>query len=302
MGQLGWSNGRERQSNYESGGSRKSWWSDHVPEVVAGSVLLGFVLVVISCSKFGEKNKAAAISAPSVPAAMPAALPIANSPAAETKPEAKKPRKHRPTTATYVNPDYGVSLTFPRKYKLLVGEEARLKWNDLGPVETDFANSGGMTLAAIELPTDLFPDTDLNSAFINVSVKTGLTNEQCAKFAFPGEATAPASPKKIIGSNEFVQATEFNEQATAQAEAKYYHLFQNGACYEFGLGVGTTGDDSDPKIAQVDREQVFDRLEKILETVKIKPANVPATEGPVETQVPAQKVSPAETLAPGSQL
>jgi hypothetical protein len=290
MAQLGQSNTK---------GKKASCWSEHLPELFAGGVLLAFAVLVISCSKFGEKNATVAINQPSATASTPAMAPASPSipaPAAKPAVAEKKSKKKRPTTATYVNPDYGVSLTYPRKYSLLVGDEARLKWDGLGPVETNFVNSGGRTLAAVKLPSDLFPDTDLASAFINVGVKTGLTNTECTKFAFPQEGAAgkEPQPRTIIGANEFVEATEFNEQATAQAEGKYYHVFQNGACYEFGLGVGTMGDNSDPKIAQVDRQRVFDRLEKILATVKIQPAEVPASEGQVETQAPAEKTAPAE--------
>lgn len=288
MAQLSQSNTKRTKTNF---------WGTHLPELFAVGVLLAFAVLVISCSKFADKPATVAMNQPPATASQPAIATTQNAtPAPKPVMAAKKSPKKRPTTATYVNPDYGVSLTYPRKYNLLVGDQARLKWDGLGPVETNFVNSGGRTLAAVKLPSDLFPDTDLASAFINVSVKTGLTNAECTKFAFPQEGMAKAEPqpRTIIGSNEFVEATEFNEQATSQAEAKYYHVFQNGACYEFGLGVGTIGDDGDPKIAQVDREQVLDRLEKILATVKILPAEVPASEGQVQTQVPAEKTAPAE--------
>jgi len=298
MAQLGQSNGKGTKSQYESGTqNRNTWWSDHLPELFAGGVLLAFALVVVSCSKFGEKPAAVAMSQPvepvSTPAVTPAAQPSVNPPTAPKKLIKRK----RPTTATYVNPEYGVAITYPRKYSLLVGDKAQLSWVGLGPVETNFVGSAGRTLAAVELPRELFPDTDLTSAFVNVSVKTGLTSAECDQFAFPRENAAGTdkSPREIIGANEFAAATEFNEQAASQAEAKYYHVFQNGACYEFALGVGTTGDEGDVKVAQVDRRQVFDRLEKILATVKIQPAEVPATEGPVQSTAPADKTAPSET-------
>jgi len=301
MAQSGPSNMKGMKSQQELGTqNRNTWWSDHLPELFAGGVLLAFALVVVSCSKFAEKPAAVVINPPTAPVSAPAAAAVtptaANPPAAPKKLQKRK----RPTTATYVNPEYGVAITYPRKYGLLVGDKAQLNWAGLGPVETNFVNSGGRTLAAVQLPRDLFPDTDLTSAFVNVSVKTGLTSAECAQFAFPREtaATPDKSPREIIGVNQFTAATEFNEQATSQAEAKYYHVFQNGACYEFALGVGTTGDEGDVKVAQVDRRQVFDRLEQILATVKIQPAEVPATEGPVQTATPAEKPTPSETQIP----
>ncbi len=301
MTQLGKSNIKETKSQQELGTqNRNSWWTDHLPELFAGGVLLAFALVVVSCSKFAEKPAAVAISQPTAQVSAPA---VAAAPVAVTPPSApKRLKRKKPTTATYVNPEYGIAITYPRKYGLLVGDKAQLNWTGLGPVETNFVNSGGRTLAAVQLPRDLFPDTDLTSAFVNVSVKTGLTAAECSEFAFPREnaAATAKSPKEIIGVNEFSAAREFNEQAASQAEAKYYHVFQNGACYEFALGVGTTGDEGDVKVTQVDREQVFDRLEKILATVKIQSVEVPATEGPVQTATPAEKNPPSETPIPAS--
>ena len=56
-----------------------------------------------------------------------------------------------------------------------------------------------------------------------------------------------------------------------QADAKYYHAFNNGACYEFALGIATDDDGNVEEITPVDRQAVFARLEKILATVKLQP-------------------------------
>ena len=69
-----------------------------------------------------------------------------------------------------------------------------------------------------------------------------------------------------------------------QPDAKYYHVFNNGACYEFALGIGTDGDANVEEITPVDREQVFGKLEKILATVKLQPGVLPETQTP-ETQL-----------------
>ncbi len=301
MAQLGQSNVKGMKSQYESGTEpRARWWSEHLPELFAGAVLLGFAVLVVSCSKFSQKPAAVAMNQPAASAAVPAATPaasIASPPAAP-----KKIRKHRPSTATYINSDYGVSLTYPRQYSLMVGEKAQLAWDGLGPVQTDFVKSGGMTLAAVELPRTAYPDSDLTSAFVNVSVKTGLSAAECSQFAFP-DAGAPGAepPSKVkVGGIEFDQAQEHTGEAAKRADARYYHVFQNSACYEFTLGVGTVGEAGEHGLMQVDRQEVFSKLEKILATVKIRPAEVPRAEGPVQTQTPAstEKPTPAEAPTP----
>ena len=63
--------------------------------------------------------------------------------------------------------------------------------------------------------------------------------------------------------------SSFSASADAQAEAQYYHSYENGACYEYVLGLGTEGSATEDGVEHVDRDQVFARLEKILATVKI---------------------------------
>jgi hypothetical protein len=67
---------------------------------------------------------------------------------------------------------------------------------------------------------------------------------------------------------EFAKA----ESVTDLSESRYYHHFENGACYEFGLGVEDAPNTTKP----VDHLQVFDKLERIMTTVKIKPEAAPA--------------------------
>ena len=75
------------------------------------------------------------------------------------------------------------------------------------------------------------------------------------------------------------------ESVTEQSEARYYHHFENGACYEFALGV----EDAPGTTKPVDHLQVFDKLERIMTTVKIKsePAPVAAVSEPVAQPAPA---------------
>ena len=72
-----------------------------------------------------------------------------------------------------------------------------------------------------------------------------------------------------------------------QPVARYYHRFENGNCYEFGMGVAT--EDSTPAgLKPVRREQVFRRLEQILATVKVQPLVVPEVRKDVPVGVVAE--------------
>ena len=237
------------------------------------TALAGVILLETSaCSK---NNKPVAISRPEQPlvtrqAALPAPLPVA-----ETKPAKKHPRQM--TASTYKNTDYGISLVYPKSYNLKKDDEANLEWTGLGPVQMNFVQPGGGTLAAIELPKNSYPDTDFASGFFNVSVHPKMTSDQCSQFAFPQTAAnAAATPAKVkLGKSEFSEIESSAGDENNQADAKYYHVFQNGACYEFALGIETARD-ADGEVPQVDRQQVFNKLKRILTTVKIQPVEAPA--------------------------
>src|SRR5260370_37836024 len=77
--------------------------------------------------------------------------------------------------------------------------------------------------------------------------------------------------KLMIGDMELQFTETIAKDGTREEASKYYHAFENGACYEFALKV-TTGVETGEGGKHVDREEVFKRLEKILATVKIAPA------------------------------
>ena len=91
--------------------------------------------------------------------------------------------------------------------------------------------------------------------------------------------------KLLLGDLELRATEAVSGEGTRQSDSKYFHVYQNGACYEFALNV-TTVASSDGLIKHVDRDKVFDRLEKILATVKINPVSA-TPEVTAEAPVPA---------------
>ena len=101
----------------------------------------------------------------------------------------------------------------------------------------------------------------------------------------------PSSNSKLMLGDMELRATEaVTGEGTRQSDSKYFHVYQNGACYEFALNV-TTDASAEGLVKHVDRDKVFNRLEQILSTVKINPitpevaAEAPA---PAAPQTPAQ--------------
>jgi hypothetical protein len=217
------------------------------------------------------------LNQPVVPSAAAPASP------ATTTPEPKKVAKKRPSTVTYSDQTYGVSFRYPRKYTLKSGDQI-----DSASLPMDFRQPGGVTAVSVELPKGLYPSTDLTSAFFRVSVNKGLTENECGQFALPqslGSDKDPGQPSRVaLGTLEMQEVENISGEEMKRADTKYYHLFQNGACYEFSLGLSTESDVKDDGTSTIDREKVFQRLETILATVKVKPEATPqAAAGAVAT-------------------
>jgi len=261
--------------------------------MLAGSLiatsLLGVFFLESGCSK--SSNQAATIATPVQTAVSQPSLanltPPTSTSLTNQMPAAKKKSRQRKLAASgYNNPTYGVSFRYPKLDSLKEGDKANLEWDGLGPVEMNFVQTGGTTVSAVELPRKLYAGTDFNSAFFNVSVNSKLTAEECAQFAFPeASETDPVVPSKTkVGATEFNVLEGFAGEDTRQADVKYYHVFENGSCYEFALGLETevaAGDeDVTPAVKPVDHNEVFRKLNWILSTVKIQPVDLPGKDIP----------------------
>jgi hypothetical protein len=256
---------------------------------LVASTLLGVFLIQTSgCSKGNDKSARVAIASPAISSQLSAmaTTPATAEPTAE-KAVLRKSRQHKLSASNYTNAEYGVSFRYPKGYDLVQGDDADIDWSSLGPVEMNFVQPGGTTLTAVELPQGSYPGTDFSSAIFNVSVNTRLMPAACEQFAFPqadaskagstdgATASAKIEPSRVkLGAAEFTEVEDSGGVAPKKAEGKYYHIFQNGTCYEFALAVATTAN----KITDtpVNRNEVFRKLNWMLSTVKIEAAGVPA--------------------------
>lgn len=286
------------------------------------AALLIVCAVAVGCSSEKPKTQSAgsqpiAQNIPPVPASAnpPVATPTAQS---EEKPIHKKTVRRAPVTVKYGDKTLGVSFRYPRKYGLKTGDSAKELVSEAS-MPMSFTQPGGAAVAAVMIPEGTYPKSDLAAAWFDVSVNRSLTEDQCGRFAgeesvTPSPATAPApgapatsdgaamntstpaEPSKaggklMVGDMELRSLETLASVGTGKEESKYYHVFENGACYEFAMKVATTGE-SDEGGKPVNREEVFKRLEKILATVKIDPVKAPeVTASAPTTEVP---VTPAQ--------
>jgi hypothetical protein len=103
-------------------------------------------------------------------------------------------------------------------------------------------------------------------------------------------ATNDSRSKLLIGDMELRATEAVSGEGTRQSDSKYFHIYQNGACYEFALNV-TTNASEEGLVKHVDRDKIFTRLEQILSTVKINPVTPEVT---AENPTPAAQETPAQ--------
>jgi hypothetical protein len=275
------------------------------------TTLLGVFVLESGCSK--ESGKTVNIAAPDQTVASQAppqmlTVPDSTSNAAVAKqpPAKKKSRQRKLSASTYTNAAFGISFRYPRYGYLKEGDEAAQELDDLGLLGMNFVRPGGTTISVVELPRKSYAGTDFNSAFFNVSVNPKLSADECEQFASAETDDSVMNPgatsKTRVGSTEFKAVEGFPQKANNQADVKYYHVFQNGSCYEFALGLETveeaTPDKIKPAVKQVDRNEVFRKLNWILSTVKIHPVAAPEKSVPeVATETPSVPTNAEITAA-----
>ena len=289
-------------------------WGKSKFENNAGTTLFAALLMVCSvavgCSSDKPKPVASTNPSPMMQPTTPAVATPSTEQAAPPSPQAAARPVHKkvvhkvPATVTFAENTSGVSFQYPRRYELKTGDAAsEIISSTLAPM--DFVQPGGVALAVVAVPQTSYPNSDLARAFFGVSVNKSLTAEQCGEFSGQQvKATAPADPavpvtaqpavpatprpaKLMIGAMELQSAETLASQGTREEASKYFHVFENGACYEFALKVATTEIETEGGAKHADRDEVFQKLEKILATVKIHPVEATAVTASAPATAPA---------------
>src|ERR1700693_1104638 len=248
-----WKSGDKRPSNQApnntiSGTMLSSWSRQQKLAMIAGFAILGLLLVVSACSKQGPKPALVGVSSPASSSATPTAMAPANTPAAAASPAPiKKTPKKRPANVTYSDANSGVSFLYPRKFVLASGDKAQpqLAAVSMNDVPMNFVQPGGVAVATVALPGSSYPGTDFASAFFNVNANRSLSEQGCSHLALLDSHNVNGAPLDVnkvkAGSAEMETTSDFTASPFTQTETQYYHSYENGACYESVLSVGTAG-------------------------------------------------------------
>jgi hypothetical protein len=202
------------------------------------------------------------------------------------------------TPAVYASRKYGLEWQYPRDYVLRKGANANLDLYGHPATESAFASprnaaragalTGSVTLATIIIPARVYAGTDFQSAALTVRVNAQISEDACGNFKRPssdtGDDVALRSSQETVGTIDFavadLEAADVDDADVAKLEdgapgvstqEKFYHVYENQACYEFAMRVSSGALANGPSATHVDKDEVFDRLSEILTSVTIVP-------------------------------
>jgi hypothetical protein len=178
------------------------------------------------------------------------------------------------TSLQFSNEEYGIAFDAPKGYLLKEGDlpDADRGLGYLGPVPMHFAEQGGVRLATVEPPTGVHMGTNFVNEFFTVSALYASNAETCAAFDI-GEEFRGANVTRTVDSIPFRGVEESAVASMHRYTGIYLHGYANETCYEIGYGIATLGEGAARNIKRIDPNQQLAALEKILDTVRIAPAN-----------------------------
>jgi len=254
-------------------------WTISIPAtaVLSGTLAVAFAIAIDGCSSGSKKTEVSSSNTNSVSKSLPTPTPSLTNTAEKALVTTKKKSPVQHSSLAYADNGSGLSFRYPREYTLTTPEKVKLNSELLDRVPMNFVQPGGVKVATVALPGKLV------TPLLGVNVHKGLSAGQCEQFADPDAADVAATSKsdpddESIPVKISMRGRDFTrvENGTEQTDTRYYHHFENGACYEFVLAVAESPDN---KIA-VDHFELFDNLERILASVEIKsgaPASVTAS-------------------------
>jgi hypothetical protein len=203
--------------------------------------------------------------------------------AADKVPTSRTMEARELTPAVYVSHKYGVAWQYPRTYVLRRGQNANLNLSGKPAVPSAFVEPGGLTLATVIIPSKLYPGTDLKSASLTVRVNPQISSEECSGFRDPDDKDAMLQAgKATVGTIDFDAVDRDADDddagdAVRTSQEKYYHTYENEACYEFAMKLTTVSATGKSRKTPIDADDVFDRLSEVLTSVTIVPVRTPNT-------------------------
>jgi hypothetical protein len=231
-------------------------------------ILIGSLAALLGTVACSEDPSPSVVKAAS-PAAKPAVLNLSASQTTKSVPLAVAETNNVPAKPivpkqiAFSSRDYGISLDYPWQYTALRAKAIAQGADSLQPRPD--GSDDQFSLIRIEVPKGFYPDTDLDTAYLTVSLNQDIDQEQC-------EAIVSSNGARVdvmnINGIDYKWSETSDGGRGSSSKIRNYVAFQNDTCYELEAGVKTTNDHGQSK--EVNSDQVFARLDGMLKTVKLQ--------------------------------
>jgi hypothetical protein len=166
--------------------------------------------------------------------------------------------------------EWGITFQYPANY-VLKEVNGPVKGNSSWIFgQKDDGHPGGVLIAIVEIPKELFPGTDLTAAVFGISANRYVTKGECL-------AAAEVPYRDEVHTAE-LGGIEFRWSAGVDgpmaAGFREYAGYANGVCYEIETVVATTRFGPPEGSVRVDLEDVDRRMKALVNTLKIDPKSV----------------------------
>ncbi len=139
----------------------------------------------------------------------------------------------------------------------------------------EFFVGTGENVVTIGLPQNSYPGTNFFDGFLTVSVAPGILEDLCKQGQIEGDgAPIIMAESKTINGLKYWRGKSNGVAAGTFGESIIYHAFSGGTCYEITLNEfeGNIGNYPEGTVTQVDKNDVYFKLESVLNTFKLTPA------------------------------
>jgi hypothetical protein len=151
------------------------------------------------------------------------------------------------------------------------------------------ADQGSMSLAHLEIPMEIYPNTNFAGGSFAIFANPEITNPQsCAQF---GSSDPRFLSSRTIAGISYTEMTSVDAAMGSAYGEYYFHTFQNNVCFELSLRLGASNTSSQPLGCRVSTVGENDNL-KVIDTLLGRVSFVrPTIEAAAVKQNPAPKVT-----------
>jgi hypothetical protein len=171
----------------------------------------------------------------------------------------------------YYNPEYGLSLRYPRNYILEEGNILEHSYFLKRQEELDLEWPGAQLMATVLIPEDAYPNTTFLHGSLQFVVTESASQRGCLGSASFDPTNGPTVKAFSSEGLQFGGSETTSITAGTQILERDYAAFADGTCYGFYLVIAASEPSDTDDSTPADFHKIMRQLEKIVSSLKCDP-------------------------------